>query len=54
MRPLSLRRLIGGAMAAVTACTGLVVATAPPASAATVYEITGEWEANTPTMVHVR
>ncbi|MFC8797847.1 hypothetical protein ACFT2C_08940 [Promicromonospora sp. NPDC057138] len=38
-------------MAAVTACTGLVAATAAPAAAAPVYEITGEWEAGTPTVV---
>jgi uncharacterized repeat protein (TIGR01451 family)/fimbrial isopeptide formation D2 family protein len=38
-------------MATVTACAGLVVATAPPAAAAPVYEITGEWEAGTPTVV---
>lgn len=44
-------RLIGGAVAVVTACTGLVVTAAPPAYAETVYEITGEWEADTPAVV---
>ncbi|MEV0954266.1 hypothetical protein AB0I32_27130, partial [Promicromonospora sp. NPDC050249] len=40
-------RLIGGAVAVVTACAGLFVAT-PAAFADTVYEITGEWEEGTP------
>ncbi|MEV0891664.1 hypothetical protein [Promicromonospora sp. NPDC050262] len=43
-------RLIGGAVAVVTACAGLFVAT-PAAFADTVYEITGEWETDTPTVV---
>lgn len=38
-------------MAAVTACSGLVAAAAPPAFAETVYEIAGEWEAGTPATV---
>ncbi|MFI6426246.1 hypothetical protein [Promicromonospora sp. NPDC050880] len=38
-------------MAAVTACSGLVATAAPPASAETVYEIDGEWEASTPDTV---
>ncbi|WP_454859789.1 DUF7507 domain-containing protein [Promicromonospora soli] len=44
-------RMIGGVMAAATACTGIVAVGAAPAFADTVYEITGEWEANTPTTV---
>lgn len=44
-----LRRLIGGAMAAVTACSGLVAAAAPPAFAAPVYEIEARWADSTPT-----
>ncbi|MBE1877425.1 DUF11 domain-containing protein [Myceligenerans pegani] len=50
-RPSLSRRLIGGVLAAVTATSGLVAAAAPPATAATVYEITGEWEADTPATV---
>ncbi|MDR7385619.1 DUF7507 domain-containing protein [Promicromonospora iranensis] len=38
-------------MAAATACSGLVVAAAPPAFAETVYEIAGEWEEGTPATV---
>lgn len=38
-------------MAAVTACSGLVVAAAAPAFAETVYEIEGEWEEGTPATV---
>jgi uncharacterized repeat protein (TIGR01451 family) len=38
-------------MAAVTACSGLVATAAQPAFAETVYEIEGEWEADTPATV---
>lgn len=49
-RPQSQTRLIAGAVAVVTACVGLFVAT-PVAFADPVYEITGEWEADTPAVV---
>jgi uncharacterized repeat protein (TIGR01451 family) len=45
------RRVIAGALAIVTAGTGMAMGAALPAAAATVYEITGEWEAGTPATV---
>ncbi|WP_129789515.1 DUF7507 domain-containing protein [Promicromonospora panici] len=46
-----MKRVVAGALAVATATTGLIVSVAAPAAAATVYEIEGEWAANTPTTV---